>query len=135
VGESLTNLFLALLGRVKGVHGEYSCYLIPVVTLTETGLKLRLWVGRMIKAYQLKGITSGWVFRNESRSPGLQSYYEPYFFSVVQDIHERGVCDAILLDPEDDAPARYELSLSLQCGYATHATHMGSGVADQNRLA
>jgi hypothetical protein len=32
----------------------------------------------------MKGITSGWAFRNESGAPCWQSDYEPYFFSVVQ---------------------------------------------------
>jgi hypothetical protein len=50
---------------------------------------------------------------NENRSPGCQSYYEPYFFSVVQDIHGRGVVATRLLDPEDDVPALYGLSRSL----------------------
>jgi hypothetical protein len=57
--ESLANVFLALWGRIKGEHSEDACHLIPIETSNETGLKPRLWVGRMIKVYRLKGFTSG----------------------------------------------------------------------------
>jgi hypothetical protein len=55
VEGSLANVFMALQGRVKGKHSEDACHLIPiVVATTETGLKPKLWVGRMIEAYRLK---------------------------------------------------------------------------------
>jgi hypothetical protein len=119
---------------VKGEHSEDACHLIPIVATTETGLKPRLWVGRMIEAYWLKGITSGWVFRNEKGAPGRHSDYEPYFFSMVQSIQASGVVASILLDPEDDVPALYGLSRSLRQGYATHATNMGIADEDQKKL-
>jgi hypothetical protein len=62
VEGSLENVFLVLHGRVKGGHSEDVCHLIPIVATTETGMKPRLWVGRVIEAYRLKGIASGWVF-------------------------------------------------------------------------
>jgi hypothetical protein len=73
VEGSLENVFLALRGRGKGGHSEDACHLIPIAATTETGLKPRLWVGWMIEAYRLKGITSGWVFQNKSGAPGQQS--------------------------------------------------------------
>jgi hypothetical protein len=79
----------------------------------------------------LKGITSGWVFRNKSGAPGRHSDYEPDFF-VIQ---ASGVVAARLLDPEDELPALYGLSRSLRRGYATHATNMGISDADQKILA
>jgi hypothetical protein len=69
VEGSLENVFLALHGRVKGEHIEDECHLIPIAATTETGLKPRLWVGRMTEAYRTEGITNGWVFRNESGAP------------------------------------------------------------------
>jgi hypothetical protein len=135
VEGSLEKVFLTLRGRVKGEHSEDACHLIPIAPTNKTGLKPRLWVGRVIKAYRLKGITSGWVFRNESRAPGGQSDYEPYFFSMFQSTQASGVVAAILLDPEYDIPALYGLSRSLRQGYATHATNMGLADADQKRLA
>jgi hypothetical protein len=56
---SLENMFLALLGQVKGDHSEDACHLIPIAATTETWLKPILWVGWMIEACRLKGITSG----------------------------------------------------------------------------
>jgi hypothetical protein len=129
VEGSLENVFLALHGRVKGEHSEDACHLIPIAAMDETGLKPILWVGRMIKAYCLKRITSIWVFRDESGAPGRQSDYEPYFFSMVQSIQVSGVVAAGFLDPEDDVPAIYGLSRSLRC------PNMGITDADQKRLA
>jgi hypothetical protein len=103
--------------------------------MTESGLKPRLRVGRMIEAYRMKGITDGWVFRNESGAPGRQSDYEPYFFKMVQNFQASGAVATILLDPEDDVPSLYELSRSLRRGYATQPTNMGIADADQKRLA
>jgi hypothetical protein len=73
-------MFLALRGRVKGEHSADACHLILIAATIETGLKPRLWVGRMIEAYRTKGITDGWVFRNEIGTPGRQSDYKRYFF-------------------------------------------------------
>jgi hypothetical protein len=83
----------------------------------------------------MEGITNGWVFRNESRAPGRQSDYEPYFFGMVQNVQASVAVATRLLDPEDDVPAIYGLSRSLRRGYATRATHMGIADADQKRLA
>jgi hypothetical protein len=62
VEGSLENVFLALRGRVKGKHSEDACHLIPIAATTETGLKPRLWVGRMVETYRMVGTTEGWVF-------------------------------------------------------------------------
>jgi hypothetical protein len=77
VEGSLENMFQALRGRLKGGHSGDACNLIPIAATTETGLKPRLWVGRVIKAYRLKVITSGWVFRDESGAPGRKLDYAP----------------------------------------------------------
>jgi hypothetical protein len=88
----------------------------------------------MIEAYRIRGITDGWVLRNERGAPGRQSDYEPYLFSMVQNVQASGSVATILLDPEDDVPAIYGLSRSLRRGYATHATNMGIADADQKRF-
>jgi hypothetical protein len=49
VEGSLENVFLALRGQEKGEHSKYAFHLIPIAATTETGLKPRLWVGRMIR--------------------------------------------------------------------------------------
>jgi hypothetical protein len=109
--------------------------LIPIAETAETGLTPILWVGRIIEACPLKGITSGSVLQNESGAPGRQSYYEPYFFGMVQNIQTSGVVAARFLDPEDDVPALYGLIRTMRRVYATHATDMGITDADQKRLA
>jgi hypothetical protein len=48
---------------VRCEHNEDGCHLIPIAAEIASGLKPRLWVGRMIEAYKPKGVTSGWVFR------------------------------------------------------------------------
>jgi hypothetical protein len=130
----LENVFLALRSQVKGERSEDACHLIPIAATTDTGMTPKLWVGRMIEANRLKGITSGWVFRNKSGAPGRQSDYEPYFFGMVQNIQASGVVAARLLDTEDDVPALYGLRRSLRRGYATHTTNLGIADANQKRL-
>jgi hypothetical protein len=51
---------------VKCEHNEDGCHLIPFAAETASGLKPQLWVGRMIEAYKTKGVTSGWVFRDDT---------------------------------------------------------------------
>jgi hypothetical protein len=51
----------------------------------------------MIEAYQLKEIASGWVFRDASGASGRHSDYEPYFFSMVQDIQVKGIQDSNII--------------------------------------
>jgi hypothetical protein len=75
------------------------------------------------------------VFRNEGGAPGRQSYYEPYFFSMVQNVQASGSVATRLLDPEDDVPAIYGFRRSLRRVYSTHAINMGIADADQKRLA
>jgi hypothetical protein len=135
VEGSLENVFLVLRGRVKGEHSGDVCHLIPIAATTETGLKPRLWVGRMIEAYRMEGIADGWVFRNESGAPGRQSDYEPYFFDMAQNFQASGAVATRVLDQEDDVPTIYGLSRSLRRRYATHATNMGVADAGQKRLA
>jgi hypothetical protein len=41
---------------VKREHNEDGCHLIHIAAETASGLKPRLWVGRMIESYKSKGV-------------------------------------------------------------------------------
>jgi len=55
---------IALLGRFKGELGE-NYYLLPIVTVTSSGINNWLWIGRLLDEYKKLNINSGPLFRNK----------------------------------------------------------------------
>jgi hypothetical protein len=56
----LSHVVISLIGRFKTEKGEHR-HMLPLASITASGLKPRLWVGRMIEWYAKKDITSGQV--------------------------------------------------------------------------
>lgn len=54
-------VIVALLGQVKGEHGERQ-HLLPTASVTGSGLKVRQWMKRLLVTNQLAGRTSGPAF-------------------------------------------------------------------------
>jgi hypothetical protein len=131
----LAHVMLALRGRVKGEHKDEACHLIPVVAITKSGLRPRLWVRRVVEAYQRLGIRNGWLFRNAHGAPSRQKDYEPMLFSLIQEVIDNKSLPERLLPRDTDVPAEYGIGRSSRRGYTTHATNEGISEPDIKRLA
>ena len=54
-------VIVALLGQVKGEHGERE-HLLPTVSVTRSGIKIRRWIQRVIAVNQVCGRETGPAF-------------------------------------------------------------------------
>jgi hypothetical protein len=130
--RGLGHVMLALRGRIKGEHRDEACHLIPLASETDSGLKPRVWVGRVLEGYEHLGKSSGWMFRNSRGGPAGQKAFEPEFFDVLRDIQTRR---PDLIDGNEDVGEIYGMGRSCRRGYTTHATNVGIRDADIKRLA
>jgi hypothetical protein len=131
----LTNVCLALRGRVKGEALEEACRIVPIAAITVSGLTSRLWVRRALEAYANLGITNGWMFRNKKGEAERMGFYEPYMFELIQRVQDAGVLAERLLPREEDITVSHGIARSGRRGYSTHATNVGIADAYIKRLA
>ena len=131
----LAHIMIALQGRVKGERKAEACHLIPLVSVTRSGLKPKLWVERAVEAYARLGITHGWLFRDSKGAPNRQKEYEPMLFSLIQEVIDNESLPDRVLPKSTDVAGDYGIGRSGRRGYATHATNEGISDADVKRLA
>lgn len=86
IGRGVSHVKIALLGRFKGETGE-KYHLMPLAGETRSGLKPRLWVGRVIAALAGKGVTRGPLFRTPGGQPIRAGAMEPLFFTRLEEVH------------------------------------------------
>jgi len=132
---ALKHVMIALRGRVKGERKAEACHLIPIVAVTKSGLKPRLWVQRAVEAYARLGIVNGWMFRDANGAPSKQKTYEPLLFSLIQEVIDNGTLPERLLPRATVVQTEYGIGRSMRRGYATHATNEGISDKDILRLA
>ena len=63
-GQDEGYVIIALLGQVKGEHGERE-HLLPTASETRSGIKVRRWVQRLIAVNQVRGRVAGPAFCDE----------------------------------------------------------------------
>jgi hypothetical protein len=133
---TLAHVMIALRGRVKGERKAEACHLVPLVAVTKSGLKPKLWIERVVEAYSLIGIFKGWLFRDARGAPNQQKqYYEHMLFaSIVEDI-EKQLRPETILPRNSDVAVDYGISRSGRRGYSTHATNQAISDKDIQRLA
>jgi hypothetical protein len=131
----LAHVMIALRGRVKGEHKAEACHLIPIVAITKSGLKPRLWVQRAVEAYARVGITHGWMFRDSRGASCKQKEYEPMLFSMIQEVINNETLPEHILPKATDVAVDYGIGRSGRRGYATHATNENISDPDIKRLA
>jgi hypothetical protein len=69
------HVVIALLGRFKNEVGE-KYHLAPLAAETKSGLKVRLWVGRVLEEYACIGINRGPMFRTSGGFPIKAGVFE-----------------------------------------------------------
>jgi hypothetical protein len=128
----LEHITLAMKGRIKGEFQEEQCHLIPIVAVTRSGLRPRLWMMRVVEAYRESGEVQGWIYRDASGAPAKQGAFELEFFETLREIQLRR---PELFLPDGDIPDIYGMGRSLRRGYTSHATNQNIADADIKRLA
>jgi hypothetical protein len=132
---ALAHVMIAMRGRVKGEHKDEPCHLVPLIAVTTTGLKPKLWVRRAVEAYRRLGIFQGWMFRDARGAPSRQKEYEPMLFGLIQEIIASKVLPERILPKDTDVPTDYGIGRSARRGYTTHATNQDISDIDIKRLA
>lgn len=124
------HVVIALLGRFKSeVSQKY--HLMPLVLVTQTGLKPAVWVNRMVSWYEQKGILRGWVFRNfktgEAGKPG------DYEWDILSELEKIQRDSPEIIDGKICVIEEYGVSRSFRRGSDTHAQNQGVSIADIER--
>ena len=112
---------IALLGRFKGELGE-QYHKLPLAATTNSGLPVRLWIGRLLDRLRLMNILSGPLFRHPSGQPIKAGDIEEVFFSrleKVQDLHPH------LIPPDLVVSEEYGIYRSFRRGATSEAVNKG----------
>jgi hypothetical protein len=114
---------IALLGRFKGELGE-NYYLLPIVTVTSSGINNWLWIGRLLDEYKKLNINSGPLFRNKMEMGARleAEEYEPRFFDCLEQVQ---ATRPVLIPSTDDIPEEYGIYWSFRWGSTLEATNKG----------
>jgi hypothetical protein len=127
---------ITLRGRVKGEKKAEACHLVPLVAVTKSGLKTKLWIERVVEAYSRIGIFRGWLFRDARGAPNRQREYEHMLFALIEEGIEKQILPERILPRNSDVAAEYDgISRSGRRGYSTHATNQAISDKDIQRLA
>lgn len=115
------HVVIALLGRFKNEVGE-KYHLIPLAAETRSGLKVRLWVGRLLEEYSLRGITRGPMYRTTDGSPIKARAYKEAFLLRL----ERTQAERPDLTPRSTVVSEeYGIYRSFRRGATSEATNRG----------
>jgi hypothetical protein len=66
---------LSLIGRFKQLEGEQQHFL-PVAAVTGSGIKIREWVGRLLREKEAVGLVSGFLFLKKEGTPAKAIDFE-----------------------------------------------------------
>jgi hypothetical protein len=83
ISHSKPHVMVMLLGQFKNKIGE-SYHLMPVLDTTPRCLQLGLWVEWVMREYQARGVTSGYMFRNEDGTKIKQKTMEDKFYDRLE---------------------------------------------------
>ncbi len=69
----------------KGEIGENN-HVLPIVTITSSGIDNKLWIGRFLEKYAKINVTTGPLFRKKLRFKIRVIDFEPQFFDHLEQI-------------------------------------------------
>jgi hypothetical protein len=125
--ETLPHVVVALIGRFKNEIGEHK-HLLPLAEKIASGLKPRVWIGRMLEWYRARGITNGPVFRDPKTGNAARAGSYEYDILVELDGIQKEEGDVI--SDTVDVFERYGVSRSFRRGSNTQAINQGVSEAD-----
>jgi hypothetical protein len=119
--HSTKHVVVALLGKFKGETGE-SYHLMPIMAVTNRGLEPRKWIGRLLQAYEEKGIEHGPMFRKSDGGCVRAGDLEPKLFERLEFIRE---VHPHLMVGIEDISEEYGVSRSFRRGATSEAVNVG----------
>jgi len=115
------HIVVAILGRFKGEIGE-NYHLLPIVTVTSSGIDNKLWIGRLLEECSKLNITNGPLFRSKTGSKIRAIDVEPQFFDRLESIQS---LRPDLISPTDNISEEYGIYRSFRRGSTSEATNKG----------
>jgi hypothetical protein len=115
------HIVIALLGRFKGEIGE-NYHLLPIVTMTDSGIDNKKWIGRLLDQYSLQGISNGPMFRDRNNQRVKAIHFEPIFFDRLEQIQSMR---PDLIPSNDDVVEDYGIYRSFRRGSTSEVTNKG----------
>ena len=112
---------VALLGRFKGETGE-KYHLLPLASVTSSGLQPRLWIGRAIAALAKRGVSRGPLFQTSKGQPIRAGAMEAKFIQRLEYVQEKR---PDLISQQVDVAEEYGVSRSFRRGSTTEAGNRG----------
>jgi hypothetical protein len=125
--HKLSHVVVSLVGRFKNEIGEHR-HMLPLAAVTASGLKPRMWVGRMLEWYRKQGISSGPVFRNFEKGTAARANTYEYDILLELDTIQKEGRD--IISETVDVFERYGVSRSFRRGSNTHAINQGVSKSD-----
>ncbi len=115
------HIVIPLLGRFKGELGE-NYHLLPIVTLTRSGIDNKKWIGRLLTCYKEKSISNGPLFCNSQGTKAKALDFEPGFFDRLEQVQ---LFHPELIPSTDDVVEDYGIYRSFRRGSTSEATNQG----------
>ncbi len=113
------HITITLLGRFKGEMGE-QYHKLPLAAVTNSGLKPRLWVVRLLEEYNRLGIYNGPLFQDSNGQPMHASAMEESFFNRLEQIQ---INRPDLIPQEITVSEEYGISRSFRRGATSEAVN------------
>jgi hypothetical protein len=85
--EDRNYVIIPLLGQVKGEHHSRQ-HLLPCVTETDSGIRVKVWLKRLLAIHSLVGRTSGPVFINDEGIQSTTSEMNDLFQELMMEIFD-----------------------------------------------
>lgn len=114
-------VIVALIGRVKGETG-LRYHILPLVTVTRSGLKPRVWIGRLLDCYRSRNVEHGALFRGRDGLRIRQSEMNQFLHARLNQV-QRSRPDLIGRDVEVEEV--YSISRSPRRGSTSRASDRG----------
>ena len=118
---SRPHVVIALLGRLKNEVGE-RYHLVPLAAETKSGLKIRMWIARVIEHYTLLGINRGPMFRAANGFPAKAGMFEESFIARLERTQEER---PDLISKDSSVSEDYGIFRSFRRGATSEATNRG----------
>jgi hypothetical protein len=112
---------LSLIGRFKQEEGEQQ-HFIPVAAVTDSGLRIREWVERLLKEQEAVGVVSGFMFLKKDCSAARAADLEEALVERLEWIQQNPVG---IIPLTIDLWAEFGVRRSMRRGATTEALNAG----------
>lgn len=113
---------LALVGRFKQTNGAYRVFVQHLAVETSSGVEVKLWMGRAIEEYHLRGVTAGPMFRTVTAKGKIKRATVSDLDMLFHDILKRvQISRPDLISPDEKVEEESSMRRSPRRGATTEA--------------